>query len=63
MKGIMVKKFNRQKGKKRIQVYRDEYGIQISFMRNGWQSTVVEVDDELMNMLIDAIDDFKKSEA
>lgn len=59
----MQKLFVKQIGKKRVEVQRDNYGINISFTKNGWQSTVVQVPEDMLDMIIDVIDEFKKSES
>jgi len=59
----MEKLYTKQNGKKKIEIQRDDYGINISFMKNGWQSTVVEIEDDMIDMLVDVINDFKKSES
>ena len=61
--GHYEKTIHKKNGKKKIEMQRDDYGINISFMKNGWQSTVVQIEDDMIDMLIDVINDFKKSES
>jgi len=52
----------RAHGKKEIELYRNNGGISISFMKNGWQADIVTIDNEMLDMLSDVIDDYRKSE-
>lgn len=58
----MEKLFARQNGKKRVEIQRNSFGINLSFMKNGRQSTVAQVTDDMIDMLVDVIDDFKKKD-
>jgi len=44
---------------KKVEIKEDKYGIMLSIMKNGWQWTVTEVDEEILDMIYTAIQFYK----
>jgi hypothetical protein len=47
-----------EKGKKKVNIVDEGYGVNFTAMINGWQWTGFEADDELLKMMRDAIDEY-----
>lgn len=54
----MGKVVERQNGKRAVTIKKDEYGIELMTMRNGFQWTGMTVDAEVLAMLLDALNEF-----
>lgn len=50
-------------GDKKVRIHDDGYGLELLTMRNGWQWSGAGVDDEILDLIVDAINDYKKSRA
>lgn len=48
---------------RRVTIHNDGYGLELLTMRNGYQSTGCPVDDELIDMMAECIDKYKKFKA
>ncbi len=55
----MEKKIEKRSGKKAVELREDKYGIELTTMRNGFQWTGMPLDAELIDMLEQAIAEFK----
>jgi len=60
----MRQTFLRENGKKKVKIERDAYGTVLLVTRNGyqWSGAIFDNgDDEVLDMIIDVIDDYKKA--
>lgn len=48
----------RENGKKHVTLNKNDYGIDLSVCRNGWQSMVTTVDTEILAMIREVINEY-----
>jgi len=49
-----------KQGDKKVEIKKDKYGLYISITKNGYQWTSTEIDNEILGLIIDCIEMYKK---
>jgi len=57
-KGVSVETV---RGKKKVKIQRDKYGEELHVMTNGFQWTGMGIDSDILEMIIECIEEYKKT--